>query len=330
MGPGDLEQALCGLAIPEDPNVLCGVKGSEDAGVYKIAEDMALVQTIDFFTPIVDDPFIFGKVAAANSLSDVYAMGGRPITAMNVVCFPTSKLGVKVLGRILAGGLEILKEAGVALVGGHSVEDAEPKYGLSVTGLVNPNRIMTNSGLKPGDRLILTKGLGTGVIATAGKAQVATESSMNAMIDSMRFLNKTASEIATQFGVRGCTDVTGFGLAGHVVEMARAGKCRIRINAGAVPLIDGALDAVRMGMIPGGAYSNQKFFRSWVTLAPEIPSELAILVFDPQTSGGLVLGIKAEKAGELVAALRDAGVQSATEIGEVLGEDKEGHLEIGP
>jgi selenide, water dikinase len=316
------------LTIPEDPNMLCGVKGSEDAGVYKIADDLALVQTIDFFTPIVDDPFIFGKVAAANSLSDVYAMGGRPITAMNVVCFPTSKLGVKVLGRILAGGLEILSEAGVALVGGHSVEDAEPKYGLSVTGLVNPNRIMTNSGLKPGDRLILTKGLGTGVIATAGKAQVAAESSMNAMIASMCFLNKTASDIATQFGVRGCTDVTGFGLAGHVVETARAGKCRIRINAGSAPQIPGALEAIKMGMIPGGAYSNRKFFSSWITLNPDLPVELADLVFDPQTSGGLVLGIKAEKAAELVSALREAGVESATEIGEVLGEDKEGHLEI--
>jgi selenide, water dikinase len=329
MGPGDLEQALCGLVIPEDPNVLCGVKGSEDAGVYKIAEDLAIVQTIDFFTPIVDDPFVFGKVAAANSLSDVYAMGGRPITAMNVVCFPTSKLGVKVLGRILAGGLDILKEAGVALVGGHSVEDAEPKYGLSVTGLVNPNQIMTNSGLKPGDRLILTKGLGTGVIATAGKAQAAAEISMNAMISSMCFLNKTASEIGVRFGVRACTDITGFGLAGHLVEMARAGKCRIRINAGAAPRISGALEAVRMGMIPGGAYSNRKFFSSWITLDPEVPTELADLAFDPQTSGGLILGIKPEKAAELVSALREAGVESATEIGEVLGEHNEGHLEVG-
>jgi|GEM_PF-3155710 len=214
MGPADLDQALCGLEIPFDANILAGVAGSEDAGVYRLSDDLALVQTVDFFTPIVDDPRIFGRVAAANSLSDVYAMGGRPITAMNVVCFPSKKLGIAVLRGILEGGLDILKQAGVALVGGHSVDDDEPKYGLSVSGLIHPDRIMTNSGLKPGDRLVLTKAVGTGVIATASKADLASLESTDAMVRSMCALNKEASEVAVRAGVRACTDITGFGLGG--------------------------------------------------------------------------------------------------------------------
>ena len=192
MGPGDLEQALCGMEIPTDPNVLAGIKGSEDAGVYKLNDTTALVQTIDFFTPIVDDPYVFGRVAAVNSLSDVYAMGARPLTAMNVVCFPIKKLGIEMLRAILQGGLEAMAEAGVALVGGHSVEDDEPKYGLSVTGLVHPERIMKNSSLQPGDRLILTKAVGTGVIATALKGGVASPESVEAMVRSMTFFEQNS------------------------------------------------------------------------------------------------------------------------------------------
>ncbi len=258
MGPGDLDMALCGMDIPDDPNVLAGVRGFEDAGVYKLDDEIALVQTVDFFTPIVDDPRVFGRVAAANALSDVYAMGGRPITAMNLVCFPTTKLGPDVLRSILQGGLEILREAGVALVGGHSVQDDEPKYGLSVTGLVHPGHMMTNSGLRPGDRLILTKGIGTGIIATAVKGGLASEESTSAMIRSMSVLNRKASEGAVSHNVRACTDVTGFGLAGHLVEMMRAGHCRAKIDANAVPILEGARDYAAMGLIPAGAHANRK------------------------------------------------------------------------
>jgi selenide,water dikinase len=314
--------------VPCDPNVLVGFSGSEDAGVYKINADTAIVQTVDFFTPIVDDPRVFGMASAANSLSDVYAMGGRPITAMNVVCFPVKKLGLETLRAILEGGLEILRQAGVALMGGHSVEDDEPKYGLSVTGIVHPDHIMTNSGLRPGDHLMLTKALGTGVIATALKAGLAPEASVAAMIDSMCVINKAASEVAVRLGTKGCTDITGFGLAGHLVEMARAGKCRIRIKAGAVPLLEGARDVASMGLIPGGAYSNRKFFSSWITLDPAVPTDIADLIFDPQTSGGLVLGVQADKVEAFRAALLSEGVSIAADIGEVLEPDPEGHLEI--
>jgi selenide,water dikinase len=316
------------MDIPSDPNVLAGIAGSEDAGVYRLNDDTALVQTIDFFTPIVDDPLTFGKAAAANSLSDVYAMGGRPLTAMNVVCFPVKKLGLEVLRRILEGGMEILREAGVALVGGHSVEDDEPKYGLSVTGLVHPDKIMTNAGLKPGDRLILTKAIGTGIIATSIKAGLATLESVDAMVSSMCALNRKASEIAVKFGARACTDVTGFGLAGHLVEMARASSCRVRVRAEAVPIIQGASESAALGLIPAGAHANRKYFGSWATIRRDVPLVSNDLVFDPQTSGGLVVAIRPDLARDMVDTLLSQGVKVASEIGEVLDRDPQGHVEI--
>jgi selenide, water dikinase len=319
---------LCGLEIPFDSNVLTGIEGSEDAGVYKLSDDLALVQTIDFFTPIVDDPRLFGKAAAANSLSDVYAMGGRPVTAMNVVCFPIRKLGLETLRNILEGGLEILREAGVALVGGHSVEDDEPKYGLSVTGLVHPDKIMTNSGLRPGDKLVLTKALGTGIIATALKGGLASPKSIQTMVDSMCTLNKTASEVAESFGVKACTDVTGFGLAGHLVEMARASKCRVRIRSYSVPVLEGVLEAASMGLIPAGAHANREHFSNWITVDGKVPLERSDIMFDPQTSGGLLIGIDSAQAKALVAMLVSKGVAPVAEIGEVTTDDPEGHLDI--
>ena len=316
------------MDIPSDPNVLAGIAGSEDAGVYRLSDNIALIQTIDFFTPIVDDPLTFGKAAAANSLSDVYAMGGRPITAMNVVCFPVQKLGLKPLRSILEGGLEIMKEAGVALVGGHSVQDDEPKYGLSVTGLAHPDKIMTNAGLKPGDRLILTKAIGTGIIATAVKGGLASLPSVDAMVCSMCTLNRKASEIAVEFGARACTDVTGFGLAGHLVEMARASSCKIRIFAGAVPILDGASESASLGLIPAGAHANRKFFSSWITIHHEVPLVRTDLIFDPQTSGGLVIAIRSDAASDLVASLLEGGVKVAADIGEVLEHDPKGRVEV--
>ncbi len=255
-------------------------------------------------------------------------MGGRPITAMNVVCFPSKKLGISTLKSILQGGLDILKEAGVALVGGHSVEDDELKYGLSVAGLVHPDRMMTNSALQPGDRLILTKAIGTGIVATALKAQLATASSVDAMVRSLCTLNKNASEVASRFDVKACTDVTGFGLAGHLVEMARAGKCKLRIHAESVPILEGAMEGASMGLIPGGGHSNRKFFGSWVTVHSGISAEIADLMFDPQTSGGLIFGVPGERVRDLFDALIAEGVEPVAEIGEVLEPDMVGHLEI--
>jgi selenide,water dikinase len=308
--------------------VLAGIEGSEDAGVYRLSDDLALVQTIDFFTPMVDDPRVFGRAAAANSLSDVYAMGGRPLTAMNVVCFPIRKLGLDMLRTILEGGLEILREAGVALVGGHSVEDDEPKYGLSVTGLIHPDKIMTNSGLRPGDKLILTKAIGTGIIATAVKGGLASAESAEAMVTSMCTLNKAASEVAVSLGARACTDVTGFGLAGHLVEMARASKCRVTIRADAAPDLHGAMEAASRGLIPAGAYTNRTYFSAWISIGPDVAAERSDLMFDPQTSGGLVIGIQSEQANQLMESLAAQGVELLAMIGEVSGPDPDGHVEI--
>lgn len=329
MGPGDLDQALCGIDIPDDPNVLAGIAGSEDAGVYRINESSALIQTVDFFTPIVDDPRIFGRAAAANSLSDVYAMGGRALTALNIVCFPVKKLGIAPLKEIIRGGMDILREAEVALVGGHSVEDDEPKYGLAVSGLVHPDKVMTNSGLRSGDRLILTKAVGTGIIATALKGGLASEASEEAMVHSMCTLNRKASEAATQFGVRACTDITGFGLAGHLVEMAKASQCRISIHSSAVPILTGAMEAASMGMVPAGAHANRAFFGPSVTIQSGVSPETVDLMFDPQTSGGLILGVRREYAEALLEELGKEGVETAAEIGEVLESHPSGTLDIG-
>jgi selenide, water dikinase len=296
--------------------------------VYKLTPDLALVQTIDFFTPIVDDPKVFGRAAAANSLSDVYAMGGRPLTAMNVVCFPIRKLGLKPLRSMLEGGLEILREAGVALVGGHSVEDDEPKYGLSVTGIVHPDKIMTNSGLRPGDKLILTKAIGTGIIATAVKGGLASAESTEAMVTSICTLNKTASEVAVSLGAKACTDITGFGLAGHLVEIARASRCRVRIRADAVPDLQGALESASMGLIPAGAYANRTYFSAWISIESDVAAERSDLMFDPQTSGGLVIGIRPEQADQLMESLLAQGIERSAVIGEALDGESDGALEI--
>jgi selenide,water dikinase len=330
MGPGALDRALSGIEIPDDPRVLVGIRGFDDAGVYVLDEATALIQTVDFFTPVVDDPWIFGKAAAANALSDVYAMGGRPLTAMNIVCFPSEKLGVEPLQAILAGGLETLKEAGAALVGGHSVEDSEPKYGLAVTGIAHPRRIMTNAGLLPGDRLILTKALGTGVLAAAIKGELADAAAVDAMIRSMCELNKTASEVALSFGLRACTDVTGFGLAGHLAEMARASRCRLRIRADAAPLLEGAFQAASMGLIPRGCHSNRDYFKCWVAVDQAVSPVIVDLIFDPQTSGGLILAVPSSRSVEVLEALLGRGVLRAAEIGEVLASDALGAVEIVP
>jgi len=314
--------------VPTDPKVLCGLDGSEDAGVYQLSEDLALVQTVDFFTPIVDDPRTFGRIAAVNSLSDVYAMGARPVTAMNIVGFPPDKLDISILSEILAGGMDALREAGVALVGGHSVKDHEPKYGLSVTGLVDPRKMLTNSGLRLGDCLVLTKPIGTGILGTATKRELAEPESIAASVTSMTTLNRGASEVAIAQGLAACTDVTGFSLLGHLTEMARASHAVVRIHAHDVPLLPGVLPAAAAGLVPGGSKDNREFFGTWTDLSGDIDPILVAALFDAQTSGGLVLGVPQDKLQDTIAGLAEAQVLVTAVIGDVVAEQSEGRVEV--
>lgn len=303
------------------------MESSDDAGVYRINETTALIQTLDFFTPIVDSAYDFGRIAAANALSDIYAMGGRPVTAMNIVCFPAEDLSESVLKETLEGGLEKIHEAGAILVGGHSVDDTEFKYGMSVTGLVHPEKILTNAGAKTGDLLILTKPLGLGVLATAVKGGIADAAVLGRMIEIAAELNSSAADVAGRFSPTACTDITGFGLAGHVLEMARAGKKQIRLYAKSVPVLARALEYGAMGMFPAGAYTNKKHFSESVTMADTIDNILTDMMFDPQTSGGLVIAVDAGIAEKCLSAMRDEGIEAAI-IGEVTDQDSCGQVFI--
>jgi selenide, water dikinase len=304
------------LARQHDPNVLVGFDQADDAGVYRLGPDSALVQTVDFFTPMVDDPYTFGQIAATNSLSDVYAMGGQPRTSLALVCFP-EKADLAILERILAGGLSKMIEASCSVIGGHSVRDEEMKFGYSVTGLIDPARVLTNGGAKAGDRLLFTKALGTGVISTAIKKKTAQPSWIDAAVASMTTLNKKAAEVITGFAVHAMTDVTGFGLIGHAREIALASRVSFRFHASRVPLLEGALDCVRAGHIPGGLKANREFAECVVGYADEISEDIKTILFDPQTAGGLLISVASEDATGLLRALHEAGVP-AVEIGEVL------------
>lgn len=309
---------MAGLSVPTDENVLVGLGTADDAGVYKISDDLALIQTVDFFTPIVDDPYDFGRIAAANALSDVYAMGGVPKTAMNLVAFPLGSMDIKILKDILAGGISILRESGTVLLGGHSVEDDELKYGLSVTGFVHPDRILANQGLRPGDRLILTKPLGTGVMNTAVKAGLASGEQIKDITRLMAALNRDAADVMTRFPVSACTDITGFGLLGHLAEMVAGTRAGVILYSDRIPVIAGALEFAGMGLVPGGAFRNRKFREAMVSMGSRITPALRDLLFDPQTSGGLLMGCPEAHAEPLLAALHGQGVASAAVIGEVL------------
>jgi len=310
------------LARQHDPNVLVGFDKADDAGVYKISATQALVQTVDFFTPIVDDPYTFGQIAAANSLSDVYAMGGRPLSSLALVCFPDNG-DLSILEQILAGGLSKMMEAGCTVVGGHSVRDPEIKFGYAVTGTVHPDRVLANATAREGDRLILTKALGTGVISTAIKLGKASQSWIDAAVKSMTTLNAKAAEVATTgpFAVHAATDITGFGLIGHAREVALGSGVSLRIKSANVPLLEGAVDCVRAGYIPGGLKANREFAECLVGYAAGIPDEIKTMLFDPQTAGGLLLSVAREDAEALATALQAAGV-SAVEIGEVVAQGK--------
>ncbi len=303
-----------GLPLPYDGNVIVGMETSDDAGVYRLSESEALVQTVDYITPIVDDPFTFGRIAACNSLSDVYAMGGRPITALNIVCFPTKKFSLEILREVLGGGLSVLNEAETQLLGGHSVDDPEFKYGLAVTGLVRPDRAVRNDTLQDGDLIVLTKPLGTGLVATALKAGMAGEEVMGPFTGSMTALNRDAAELMLAHGAHACTDVTGFGLIGHLKEMLGKNRMQIVIDSKKVPVLPGARDAASGGLIPAGMYRNRDFVGTLCETGPSVAPDLADVLFDPQTSGGLLIAVKAGSAKNLLEALHDAGITGASII----------------
>ncbi len=285
---------------------MVGFDTSDDACVYRISDDLALVQTVDFFPPMVDDPFIFGQIAAANALSDVYAMGARPTHAMNLLCFPNC-LSLDIAGKILEGGASKATEAGCPIVGGHTIADNEPKYGLCVSGLVDPKKVMLNSSARVGDVLILTKPLGTGILTTAYKGGLLGEDAMGRAVDSMRTLNKYAAEAAAGIEIHSCTDITGFGLAGHLCEMAEGSGVCITVDADSIPILPETLEMARMGLVPAGAYRNRDHFGP-KTMLDALPLELTDVLFDPQTSGGLLFALSEADAEKLSANLKNSGV----------------------
>jgi len=311
MGPGDLSRALAALPLKTDPRLLVGRETFDDAGVFRVSDDVALVQTVDFFAPIVDDPFDFGQIAAANALSDVYAMGGQPLTALNIVAFPTGQLPLEVLGEILAGGQEKVHEAGALVIGGHTVVDTELKYGLAVTGRAHPDFLLTNAGARAGDRIILTKPIGNGILATAGKRGQLRRADERAMLDAMKLLNGGASRAALALGSRCATDITGFGLLGHLSHIARASNVTVRLNLEAVPVFAGVRDAVKIGAVTDGAKRNAEYLRELVEWRKGSDEDRAIL-YDPQTSGGLAVCVEPRQAASFL-----SRVAGSTVIGEV-------------
>ena len=309
------------LPRQSDPNVIVGFETSDDAGVYRMSPDLALVQTVDFFTPIVDDPFSFGQIAAVNALSDVYAMGGQPLTALAIVCFPDGDdLGV--LGEIMAGGLSKMMEAGCTVLGGHSVRDTEIKFGYSVTGSVHPLRVFANAGAKPGDRLILTKALGTGTISTALKKHEIPEAWIQGALRSMTTLNKVPIELIQtgRLAVHAITDITGFGLIGHARELAAASRVQLRLYVPDIPVLDGALECIERGCVPGGTRNNREFAEKDIEYVSDVPEQLKALLFDPQTAGGLLISVADDDAHHLLQQLRQQGI-CASEIGDVVAQE---------
>ncbi len=310
---------LCQLPQVRDENLLVGYDSFADAAVYRLSNELALVQTLDFFTPVVDDPYLYGQIAAANALSDVYAAGAKPLTALNIVCFPFRVLGPEILREILRGGADKVLEAGALVVGGHSVEDSEPKYGLAVTGIVRPDCLVSNSGARPDDLLILTKPIGTGLLLMANRAEMAAAGEMAAAVSSMKELNRSASEAMVSAGVHAATDITGFGLLGHARELALAGKVGLEINFGCVPVLRGALRAAAMGLVPSGTYDNRAYVQPGLVIVNDRvvgEKELDVLC-DPQTSGGLLIAVPPEKEKCLLAELGRRQTKAAV-IGRVL------------
>jgi selenide,water dikinase len=312
MGPGDLSRALAALPSKSDPRLLIGRETFDDAGVFKVSDDLVLVQTVDFFAPIVDDPYDFGQIAAANALSDVYAMGGQPLTALNIVAFPTGELPLEVLTEILRGGQDKVHEAGALIVGGHTVVDTELKYGLAVTGRAHPDFLLTNAGAKPGDQLVLTKPIGNGILATATKRGQLSRDAQGPMLDAMKMLNGAASRAALAVGARCATDITGFGLLGHLSHIARASKVTLRIRRDAIQIFDGVREAVRAGSVTDGSRRNSEYLKELVRWEAASDEDRVILS-DPQTSGGLVVAVPRARTPDYLTRVGGAAV-----IGEVI------------
>lgn len=316
MGPAVLSDILGKLPQKIDQNLLVGLETSDDAAVYKLSDELALIATLDFFTPMVDDPYLFGQIAAANALSDIYAMGGRPLLALNIACIPNC-LTAEEIAEMLRGGADKVLEAGAIICGGHTVRDDEPKYGLAAVGLVHPGDVLSNATARPGDLLVLTKPLGTGIINTAIKGGLAGEEAYRAAVEEMRTLNGIASSVMKETGASACTDITGFGFLGHACEMARASGVSLAVDASAIPLLPEALAFARMGLLPAGAYDNRRYLEKEINFGKEVSLELQDILFDPQTSGGLFIAAAPAGAEELVKRLRDRGVRQASLVGEV-------------
>lgn len=315
-------------AAKSDPNLLVGFETGDDAGVYRISDDLALVQTVDYITPVVDDPFLFGQVAAANSISDVYAMGGRPLTAMNLCNFPAKGIDHSALRRILEGGYSKIQEAGATLVGGHTVRDEELKFGLSVTGLIDPKRVMTNIGARPGDHLVLTKPIGTGVIITGHRRGLVDDAVLDRVVTWMAMLNKDACEAMLEFNPHACTDITGFGLSGHAIGIARGSNVRLRMRFKDIPKYEESLDLIDQGVATSVTESNLRVTEGFLTFSGSFTEAQTWLIVDPQTSGGLLISLPADEAPRLVKRLNQKGNDVAMVIGEVLPADGSPGLEI--
>lgn len=320
IGPGTLAGILSGLPKFTDPNLLVGIETSDDGAIYRISDELALIQTLDFFTPVVDDPYIFGQVAAANALSDIYAMGGEPKVALNIVAWPNC-VNPKFLGKILEGGASKVLEAGAVLAGGHSIQDDEPKYGLSVTGFVHPDRILKNCGARPGDVLVLTKPLGTGIVNTAVKAGMAPKKAVEEVIQVMTTLNRRAKEVLEGYSIHSCTDVTGFGLAGHGVEMAEGSDVTLELFTKELPIQGEAPALAKMGLIPAGAYRNRSFVEEKMDFG-NTEEYLCDLICDPQTSGGLLAALPEAETEALLKDLRAAGLEKFSIIGRVVEKEE--------
>lgn len=311
--------------------MLVGTSTADDASVYRLSDTQALVATVDYFSPVVDDPYDFGRIAAANSLSDVYAMGGRPLYALNIVGFPKSGLPMEILGDILRGGADKLAEVGVPIIGGHTVDDPEPKYGLSVTGLVHPDRIVANVGARPGDRLYLTKPLGIGIITTAIKRGLVGPQTIKKAVETMATLNAAAGEAMAKVGVAAATDITGFGLMGHLHEMTGGSGVSARVRLSAVPVLEEAWELVRQGIAPGGTHNNLAYFGKHIQWAEEVDLASRLIVCDAQTSGGMLIAVPAERAARLEQELkRRSGVLAVACIGEIIAEDTDGTIMVVP
>lgn len=314
-------QVLHQIPVFPDSRILVGHSAADDAAVYKISDDLAVVQTVDYFTPIVDDPYTFGTIAATNALSDIYAMGAKPTMALNIVGFPADKLPMDVLVEIMRGGSDKAAEAGISIAGGHTVDDSEPKYGLVVMGLVHPDSVMTNATAKPGDALVLTKPIGTGIISTAMKAGIASQESISAAVSVMQTLNKDAAECMAKVGANSCTDITGFGLLGHLHEMVSASDVGAEINYDSVPLITGTWELADDLIIPAGTYRNHEYLSDSIIWGDGVEYEHQMILCDAQTSGGLLMTVPEERSVEFIKSLKEAGTLAAAYIGKIIKAD---------